>query len=198
MRSGRKRRTAWLLLPAVVLSGLFVRLAARIPYARETGKKCIICHATTHPSAQDLHWAGKYYAEKRTLKGYRPDAGMAPGVIAEEREAARTEEATAGKEDNMASVGEAYRTKCAACHGAQGEGTPGMEAGDFTDSAWQASRTDDEIHRAIAEGRPPLMPPFADLLKEDTLRGLVELIRQFGPTHQKEGNEKARTEERTN
>jgi hypothetical protein len=50
---------------AVTLSGYLLRISARIPYAKETGKKCIYCHATTRPSADDLHWAGKYYVKKR-------------------------------------------------------------------------------------------------------------------------------------
>ncbi len=198
MQPGRQRRTAWmLLLPMVILSSLFVRLAARIPYARETGKRCIFCHATTQPSAEDLHWAGEYYAEKRTLKGYRPDPSMALGVTAKDVETADAEEPPSSKAV-PASVGETYRTKCAACHGPQGKGTPGMDAGDFTDPAWQASRTDHQIRQAIAEGRPPMMPGFADILNEETLRGLVKLIRQFGPANQDEENEKAASEERMN
>ncbi len=180
-------RIAVLAVVVVVLSGYIVRISAGIEYAKETGKKCIYCHATTQPTASDLHWAGKYYAEKRTLKGYRPDAITAAAEIVEGPEEGSTEGA-APAEETFRELRRVYHTKCASCHGAGGEGAPGTDAPDFTDAAWQTSRSDAEIQQAIEKGRLPLMPLFAESLDGETIHGLAKLVRQFGVT--KKGEEK--------
>lgn len=167
-------RLAIPLVLVVALFGCLGQLSARIPYAKETGKKCIVCHATTRPSAGDLHWAGKYYAEKRTLKGYTPDAITSAAQIT----AGSAGGPAAGR--GLRTLRQIYQTKCSACHGPRGEGTPALNARDFTDSAWQASRTDKEIRQAIEKGRLPLMPQFSDSLDDETIQSLVKLVRQFG------------------
>ncbi len=166
------------LVLGVALLGHLGRISARIPYAKETGKKCIVCHATTRPSAGDLHWAGKYYAEKRTLKGYTPDAITSAAQITTGSAPAPAGEPSL--ERIPRALRQIYQTKCSACHGPRGEGTPALNARDFTDSAWQASRTDKEIRQAIEKGRLPLMPQFADSLDDETIQSLVKLVRQFG------------------
>lgn len=170
-------RLAIPLVLVVALLGHLGRISARIPYAKETGKKCIVCHATTRPSAGDLHWAGKYYAEKRTLKGYTPDAITSAAQIT-----AGSAVAPAGEPSSERiprALRQIYQTKCSACHGPRGEGIPALNVRDFTDSAWQASRTDKEIRQAIEKGRLPLMPQFADSLDDETIQSLVKLVRQF-------------------
>jgi mono/diheme cytochrome c family protein len=174
-------KAAYLAIPLVLvvaLLGCLGRISARIPYAKETGKKCIVCHATTRPSAGDLHWAGKYYAEKRTLKGYTPDAITSAAQIT-----AGSAPAPAGgpaADRSLRTLRQIYQTKCSACHGPRGKGIPALNVRDFTDSAWQASRTDKEIRQAIEKGRLPLMPQFADSLDDETIQSLVKLVRQFG------------------
>jgi cytochrome c oxidase cbb3-type subunit 3 len=83
-------------------------------------------------------------------------------------------------DDSFRELRQVYYTKCSACHGTDGKGTPGLNARDFTDSAWQTSLTDDEIRETIERGHVPLMPPFADSLDEETVQRLVKLVRQFG------------------
>lgn len=175
----RAAATALLAAVLAVLSGYSLRVSATIPYAKETGKKCIYCHATTQPDASDLHWAGKYYAEKRTLKGYAPDAITAAAQVVEGGSSAG--EAPEG-ELNQRELRQVYLTKCSTCHGPKGRGTPGLKVPDFTAAAWQASRTDAEIREVMAKGRPPLMPAFAESVDEKTLDGLVKLLRSFAPT----------------
>jgi cytochrome c5 len=86
-----------------------------------------------------------------------------------------------------------FDTTCAICHGANGHGDgPGAAAinpkpRNYTDKAWQASVTDDDLRKIIlqggaAVGKSPLMPPGrADLkTKPLVLNALVALIRDFG------------------
>lgn len=183
----RAATTALLAAVLVALSGYGLRVSARIEYAKETGKKCIYCHATTRPSASDLHWAGKYYAEKRTLKGYTPDSLTAASQVVESLPSA--EEAPEG-ELNWRELRQVYSTKCSTCHGPKGKGRPGLKVPDLTVAAWQADRTDAEIRELIAKGRPPLMPAFAKSVDEKTLDGLVKLLRTFAPTPNEDGESK--------
>ncbi|HEY5945706.1 MAG TPA: cytochrome c [Kofleriaceae bacterium] len=85
-----------------------------------------------------------------------------------------------------------FMTVCATCHGADGTGTgPAAETlttkpRNYTDAAWQASVTDDDLRKIItlggqAVGKSPLMPGNPQLKDEpETLDGLVKIIRGFG------------------
>jgi mono/diheme cytochrome c family protein len=85
-----------------------------------------------------------------------------------------------------------FMTVCATCHGADGSGNgPAAETlnpkpRNYTDPAWQAGVTDDEIRKTIllggaGVGKSATMPGNPHL-KEDaeTLDGLVRIIRGFG------------------
>jgi mono/diheme cytochrome c family protein len=87
---------------------------------------------------------------------------------------------------------ELYETRCAICHGIGGAGngpnadqfTPRMR--NYTDPAWQASVTDDQIKEIILKGganlnKNPAMPSHT-LLRDrpEVLDGLVQIIRGFG------------------
>ncbi len=88
---------------------------------------------------------------------------------------------------------EAYKTRCATCHGDDGKGSGSAAAAlnpkprDYTDAAWQASVTDEQIKTAILKGgagigKSPLMPAAADLeQKPEVLKGLVAKVRSFKP-----------------
>ena len=85
-----------------------------------------------------------------------------------------------------------FMTVCATCHGADGTGTgPAAETlttkpRNYTDAAWQASVTDDEIKKIIlmggqAVGKSPLMPGNPQLKDQpEVLDGLLAIIRGFG------------------
>ena len=49
-----------------------------------------------------------------------------------------------------------WKSKCASCHGADGKGKTDqgqkMQIPDYTDAAWQKSKTDADIKKAISEG----------------------------------------------
>jgi len=81
---------------------------------------------------------------------------------------------------------ELYRVNCAGCHGLKGQGPmfaapPGggpPPPRNFTDPAFQSSRSDAELRRVIVEGRGA-MPPFGKLFSEQELDLLVKKIRSF-------------------
>lgn len=86
---------------------------------------------------------------------------------------------------------EVFTSRCSTCHGTDGKGTGPAAANlnpkprDYTDSAWQASVTDDQLKTTIvkggaAVGKSPLMPPNPDLeSKPAVVDGLVAKIRSF-------------------
>jgi mono/diheme cytochrome c family protein len=88
-------------------------------------------------------------------------------------------------------VEEVFTTRCATCHGTDGTGSGPAAANlnpkprNYTDSAWQASVTDDYLRNVIvkggaANGKSPLMPPNPDLeSKSAVVDGLVAKVRSF-------------------
>jgi mono/diheme cytochrome c family protein len=85
-----------------------------------------------------------------------------------------------------------FMTVCATCHGADGSGNgPAAETlnpkpRNYTDPAWQATVTDDDLRKTIllggqAVGKSPMMPGNPQLKDDaETLDGLVQIIRGFG------------------
>jgi len=85
-----------------------------------------------------------------------------------------------------------FNAKCARCHGSTGA-VNGFSSSilrprphNYTDPAWQASVTDDQIKEVILRGgvnlgKSPAMPSFPTLRnRPELLNGLVKLIRGFG------------------
>jgi cytochrome c553 len=85
-----------------------------------------------------------------------------------------------------------FANVCATCHGADGTGNGPAAAAlnpkprNYTDPAWQASVTDDQIKEIILMGganlgKSPAMPSHT-LLRDrpEVLDGLVKIIRGFG------------------
>ena len=85
-----------------------------------------------------------------------------------------------------------FSTMCATCHGTDGKGNGPAAAAlnpkprDYTDPAWQASITDDQIKETIVKGgqgvgKSPTMPGQPQLKGQpEVLDGLVQIIRKFG------------------
>jgi mono/diheme cytochrome c family protein len=104
------------------------------------------------------------------------------------RPAAAGGEATGDKSQAQAM----FETVCAVCHGMDGTGNgPGAAALDpkprnYTDAAWQASITDDQIKETILKGgagvgKSPSMPGQPQLSEHpEVLDDLVKMIRKFG------------------
>jgi len=84
-----------------------------------------------------------------------------------------------------------FGTLCVNCHGADGTGNTPIAASldpkprNYTDPAWQASVTDEQIAKTIvgggaSVGKSNVMPPNPDLAdKPEVVNGLVKIIRSF-------------------
>ena len=97
----------------------------------------------------------------------------------------------------QAAAREIYASSCVSCHGATGSGDGLGAAGlpakpaNFSDAAWQARTSDQEIERAIvgggaAVGKSPLMPANPNLAtKPEVVAALRAMIRGFAhdPPH---------------
>ena len=85
-----------------------------------------------------------------------------------------------------------FKQVCATCHGENGTGDgPGAAAlnpkpRNYTDHAWQAAVTDDQIRQTIlmggaAVGKSPAMPAQPQLRdKPEVVDALVRIVRSFG------------------
>lgn len=99
---------------------------------------------------------------------------------------------TAAAADGIsAKAREIFGTRCAMCHGTDGTGNGPAAANlnpkprNYTDAAWQASVTDEELAKTIvkggqAVGKSMMMPGNPDLESDpETVTGLVKIIRGF-------------------
>jgi mono/diheme cytochrome c family protein len=117
----------------------------------------------------------------------QPESGPAHGM-----HASGGAGGTTAPRDPVAKAHEMFATVCAMCHGANGAGDGPAAANlnpkprNYTDAAWQASVTDDQIRQTIlqggqAVGKSPMMPGQPQLKDEpEVLDALVKIIRGFG------------------
>jgi cytochrome c6 len=92
--------------------------------------------------------------------------------------------ASVNRNINRAADGNAvYAAKCAICHGKDGRGTPNWRAKgqpDFTNTAWQKSRTDAQLTDATKNGKGKYMPAFNGKLSDEEIAAVVAKVRAFG------------------
>jgi cytochrome c553 len=105
---------------------------------------------------------------------------------------AATDEPTATGGDAASEARQMFGTLCAACHGTDGTGNGPAAASlnpkprNYTDAAWQASVTDDELRAIIvkggqAVGKSAMMPGNPQLAdRPEVVDALVAMIRGFG------------------
>ncbi len=76
-----------------------------------------------------------------------------------------------------------YRSSCLKCHDTDGRGEIVRdvmpEVPDFTDAAWQSSRTDAELGHSILEGKGKSMRPMRNKLGSVGVSQMVALVRTF-------------------
>lgn len=73
-----------------------------------------------------------------------------------------------------------FNQRCAQCHGPSGKGQAAMRTPDFTDSAWQASRTDAALIDALRNGTDHGMPAFGSQLNTSQIDALIHcMVRGF-------------------
>lgn len=74
----------------------------------------------------------------------------------------------------------AFINRCAMCHDSNGQRLA-PRTPNFTDPAWQRSKSDAELMEAIKKGRPGGMLAFAGALKHEDVTQLVQCaVRAFG------------------
>lgn len=103
-----------------------------------------------------------------------------------------TPAAPAGNAEAEVEANTTFRTLCASCHGMDGTGNGPASAQlnpkprNYTDKAWQASVTDDQIKKTIlfggaAVGKSPAMPAQPQFKeKPAVVDALVKIVRSFG------------------
>jgi mono/diheme cytochrome c family protein len=75
-----------------------------------------------------------------------------------------------------------YNRYCIRCHGVDGRGVCGIpDVPDFTNTRWQASRSDAQLARMIIEGRGAVMPPFRGTLTVEESWAMARYLRTFVP-----------------
>ncbi|HHT9119220.1 MAG TPA: c-type cytochrome [Candidatus Hypogeohydataceae bacterium YC41] len=76
-----------------------------------------------------------------------------------------------------------YYAHCKKCHGELGKPTTrgkALDAPDFTDRIWQASRLDAELIEAITNGKDK-MPSWKDVLTPEEIKAAARWVRVLGP-----------------
>lgn len=85
------------------------------------------------------------------------------------------------EEEKVAAAG-LFNRYCIRCHGIDGRGVwdiPGIP--NFTNVRFQSSRSDDQLARAIMQGRGAVMPPFRGVLTLEESWALARYVRSFIP-----------------
>ncbi len=119
--------------------------------------------------------------------------GASGGDQAQTTQSAGTEGGGASAAVAKVKAKQIFKQRCVVCHGANGQGDgPGAatlnpKPQNYTDPAWQAKVTDEELKKAITQGgaavgRSPIMVPNPDLAKPDqaaVLDEIVKIVRGF-------------------
>jgi len=75
----------------------------------------------------------------------------------------------------MRSATHIYKIHCAACHGEDARGQAQMFP-NLTDAAWQWGNTGEQIQQTIELGRQAVMPPWASVIDDAGIDGLVDYV----------------------
>jgi mono/diheme cytochrome c family protein len=79
-----------------------------------------------------------------------------------------------------------YAVKCAMCHGSTGtaaEMWAKKGAPNFNDAAWQKTRTDEALVKAVEDGNPAkMMPSYKDKMTADEIKAIVKYVRTLTPS----------------
>lgn len=85
-------------------------------------------------------------------------------------------------EEEKQAAASLFNRYCIRCHGIDGRGVwdiPGVP--DFTNVRFHASRSDDQLARAIMQGRGAVMPPFRGVLTLEESWALARYVRGLIP-----------------
>jgi cytochrome c5 len=78
-----------------------------------------------------------------------------------------------------------FNQRCTMCHGTDGKGKAAMRTPNFTDPAWQLSKTDKELIDVLTNGNDHGMPAFGGTLSSQEITQTIQcLVRGFAPAPQ--------------
>ena len=72
-----------------------------------------------------------------------------------------------------------FAQNCSGCHGTDGQGVPATGAPRFTDPAFQASLSDEQVVAAIRDGKGGKMPAWSGRLTDEQISSLAAYVRTF-------------------
>lgn len=89
------------------------------------------------------------------------------------------------RERSTVNASDTYQRSCARCHGERGQGgiasTDGPAPRDFTDAAWQESRSAAQIAEVVRTGKGS-MPSFEGVLSADEIEAVAEVVWSYQET----------------
>jgi mono/diheme cytochrome c family protein len=117
------------------------------------------------------------------LREWRPEDHQPPPAVMPEGQGAAEESG----DPNARAAAALFSMRCASCHGEGGRGDgsgrpPAAHVPDFTDHAFQAARSDQQLREVIAKGRG-MMPAFGAEITEKGIAALIAHIRALGTEH---------------
>lgn len=169
---------------------------AKNPQAMAIGERlfvnnCAQCHGADargskgFPNLADTDWMGgdgspeyiqKTIAEGRT--GVMPPMAAAVGTAEEVRNVANYVLSLSGSPHNSvaAQLGKPKFAACAACHGAEGKGTPALGAPNLTDKIWLHGWGEDAILAMVNGGKQNVMPAQGARFTPEQLKVLTAYV----------------------
>lgn len=172
-----------------------VATLAADPEARIVGQRlflnyCAQCHASDargskgFPNLADADWL--YGGDPETIRksilegrnGVMPAMGAAVGGEAGAKDVANYVRSLAALDHDKASAarGKEKFAACAACHGPEAKGNPGLGAPNLTDAIWLYGSSEATIAETIMKGRSNSMPAHREFLGEQRVHVLAAYV----------------------
>jgi len=115
---------------------------------------------------------------------------MVTACLATEKKATKPAKAKKAESADLVKGKKVFEMYCVSCHGAKGVGDGVAAAAlnpkprNFTDSAYMAAKTDEQLKKVIVEGGAanglsPMMAPWGGTLKPDEITNVLGYVRQF-------------------
>ncbi len=134
--------------------------------------------ATTHDGAV-------YAFGLRAAGAPAPRTTVIPGPPPKPKAAPQTSHTVAATLPECGNATVVFQQRCALCHGPAGQGIPSSRTPDFTSSAWQLGKTDQELVDAVTNGTDKGMPAFSGQLNAQDIDQLIHcLVRGLGTAPQ--------------
>jgi len=177
-----------------------IKTVAASTEGREAGQRlfmtyCSQCHGSDARGAKgfpnltdkDWLWGGTSEKIKETLingrdammpaKGLKPD--LTPEQIVELANYVRSLSGLSADAGQAVKGKELFAVACAACHGPEAKGVPGV-APNLTDSHWLYGSSETDIVETITKGRVNRMPAFGEFLGEAKIHLLTAYVVSLG------------------